>query len=184
MEVEFGHLEGVEILVDDFVIWGRNAEEHDARLEKFFDHVRDTGLKLNEKKSRFNTDRVSYVGHVLTSEGLEPSPERIQAIIDMPDPNDKAALQTFLGMVTYLGKFVPNLSKMTAPLRELTEKGVAWSWEERHARAAKKLKQVLTKTPVLKFYDAKLPVTLATDASTHGLGAVIEQENKPVAFAS
>jgi len=83
------------------VIWGRNAEE------QCFDHVRDTGLKLNEKKIRFNTNRVSYVGHVLTSEGLQPSPERIKAIIDMPDPTDKAALQTFLGMVTYLGKSVP-----------------------------------------------------------------------------
>jgi len=122
MEEEFCHLNGVKILIDGFVIWGRNAEEHDVRLENFFDHVRDTDLKLNEKKSRFNTNRVSYVGHVLTYEGVEPSPERIKAITDMPDPNNKAALQTFLGMVTSLGKFVPNLSKLIAPLRKLTEK--------------------------------------------------------------
>ena len=73
------------------MIWGRNAEEHDARLEKCFDLVRHIGLKLNVKKSRFNTNRVSSVGHVLTSDALEPNLERMKSIIDMPNQYDNAA---------------------------------------------------------------------------------------------
>ena len=76
---EFGDLEGVEIVVDDVLIWAENIAQHDERLEKFLDRVRKVGLKLNDKKSVICTQQVEYVGHLLTSEGLRPSPDRNQS---------------------------------------------------------------------------------------------------------
>ena len=87
-------------------------------------------------------------------------------------------------MVTYLGKFIPNLSDVTAPLRELTKKDVVWHWEPEHARAVDSLKNMITSAPVLKLYDATKPVALATDASNAGFGAVLMQDNNPIAYAS
>ena len=87
-------------------------------------------------------------------------------------------------MITYLGKFIPNLSEITAPLRELTQKGVVWHWEPEHAKAVDALKRTITSAPVLKLYDASKSVALATDASNEGFGAVLLQDNCPIAYAS
>ena len=184
MEEEFGDIEGVEIIADDVVVWGRDHSEHDDRLDKLMTRVNEVGLKLNRKKCQFSTDRVSFVGHTLTSKVLEPSSERIEAILKMPSPSNKDELATFLGMMTYLGKYIPNLSAITAPLRQLMEKDVAWTWEQHHEQAVERLKSIVAKATALRYYDAKLQVTLATDASKLGLGAVIMQEEQPIAFAS
>ena len=108
----------------------------------------------------------------------------MEAIVDMPEPNNKDESATFMGMITYLGKFVQNLSAVSAPLRELTQKGVAWSWEARHQKAFSDLKQCITNAPTLKFYDVRQPVIVSTDASKRGYGAVISQENGPISHAS
>ena len=102
---------------------------------------------------------MEYVGHLLTSEGLKPSPSRVEALENMDTPQNREELQTFLGIMVYLGKFVPNLSKITAPLRELTEKGVAWSWESRQKQAFKEAIRVATRAPVLKYYDVTTDIT-------------------------
>ena len=88
----------------------------------------------------------------------------MEAIVDMPEPNSKEELATFMGMITYLGKFVQNLSAVSAPLCELTQKGVAWSWEVRHQEAFNELKQRIANAPTLKFYDVRQPVIVSTDA--------------------
>ena len=108
----------------------------------------------------------------------------MEAIVDMPEPNSKEELATFMGMITYLGKFVQNLSAVSAPLRELTQKGVAWSWEVRHQEAFNELKQRIANAPTLKFYDVRQPVIVSTDASKRGYGAVISQESGPISYAS
>ena len=102
----------------------------------------------------------------------------------MPKPQNTSELETFLGIMVYLAKFVPKLSHLTAPLRELLEKGIQWSWEERHNVAFDKLIKVETCAPALKFYDSRKPVKISTDASNLGFGAMISQDEKPVAYAS
>ena len=104
----------------------------------------------------------------------------MEAIVDMPEPNSKEELATFMGMITYLGKFVQNLSAVSAPLRELTQKGVSWSREARHQEAFNELKQRIANAPTLKFYDVRQPVIVSTDASKRGYGAVISQESGPI----
>lgn len=99
-------------------------------------------------------------------------------------PNNKTELQRFLGMVTYLSKFIPNMSKRTQPLRKLLEKGVAWDWQREQTKAFEFLKILLKSTPVLKFYDVNEDVTVQADASSNALGAVLLQNDHPVAYAS
>ena len=106
----------------------------------------------------------------------------------MPDPTNVKELQRFLGMITYLGKFIPQLSVETAPLRTLLEKDVMWTFDKPQREAIKKLKELITSSPVLKYYNPKLPTRISSDASQEGLGAVLEQDHDnewhPVTFVS
>ena len=102
----------------------------------------------------------------------------------MKRPTNKTELQQYLGMVTYLGKFLPQLSTVTAPLRILLEKTTEWSWMEDQDKSFENLQKMVTEAPVLKFYDASRPVTLSVDASSCGVGAVLFQDGCPIAYAS
>ena len=112
------------------------------------------------------------MGHLLTSQGLMPDPEKIQAILQMPEPDDLTALKRFLGMVTYLAKFMPHLSQMTEPLRRLEDKNVEFQWLEQHSIAMNTIKKFLTEALLLRYYDVSKPVTVQCDASQSGLGPV------------
>ena len=89
-----------------------------------------------------------------------------------------------MGMIQYLAKFIPNLSEVSAPLRKLLENDTAWHWEEEQKQSYEQLKKLVTNAPTLKFYDVKAPVTLSVDASSEGIGAVILQDGRPVAYGS
>ena len=125
---------------------------------------------------------------MLSGEGVYADPRKIFAIIDMPVPKNKVELQRFLGMCNYLGKFIPDLANVTAPLYCLLEKDVPWHFEAEQENAVKKLKEMVTSAPVLKYFSPKDPVKVTCDASKLGLGAVLQQKEegqwKPVAFAS
>ena len=100
-------------------------------------------------------------------------PEKIQTILQMPEPKDITALKRFLGMVTYLAKFIPHPSEMTEPLRRLEDKNVEFQWLPQHSLAKKTIKKSLTETPVLRHYDVNKPITIQCDASQSGLGAEV-----------
>ena len=104
----------------------------------------------------------------------------------MPAPEDKHGIQRLLGMVNYVAKFVPHVSEITAPIRELLKKDVAWHWTERHEQSFHDIKRLLTEMShgVLKYYDPKLPVELQVDACKSGLGAVLVQDGSPIPYAS
>ncbi|XP_063955531.1 uncharacterized protein K02A2.6-like [Lytechinus pictus] len=132
---EFGQLDGVEIVTEDILIWGTSIAQHDDRLTAFLKKVQSSGLKLNKTKSIIRASAIEYVGHVISSDGVKPSTERVKSIIELPYPSSKKEVETFLGMITYVGKFIPNLSEITSPLRELTQKGIAWHWSDVHAQS-------------------------------------------------
>ena len=179
-----GGLEGVDVITDDILIYGRTIQEHNNRLETVLKRARKVNLKLNPEKSVICKTTVNYVGHTLTPEGVKPSASRIQAINEMVTPTDKKGIQRFLGMVGYVGKFIPNLSELAKPLRTLLKKEVAWHWQHEQKNAFKKLKQLITRAPVLKYYNVHEEVILQVDASKSGLGAALLQQGKPVAMAS
>ena len=183
-------LEGVEVIADDFLIAGfgstdRKVNQSLERNERaFLEKCRLWDLKLNRAKVKRHQTSVKFMGHLLTSQGLMPDPEKIQAILQMPEPDDLTALKRFLGMVTYLAKFMPHLSQMTEPLRRLEDKNVEFQWLEQHSIAMNTIKKFLTEAPVLRYYDVSKPVTVQCDASQSGLGAVLLQEGQPVCYAS
>ena len=169
----FQDIEGVEVIVDDLVVWGGDVEQHDVRLKQVLDRGRERNLKLNREKCQFRVSEVHYVGHVLSADGVKPDPQKVEAIIAMPAPANREDLQRFLGVVTYLSKFIPNMSQKSAPLRQLLQKDVEWSWGQLEEDTFTCLKTSISSAPVLMFFDPKEPVTLSVDASSKGVGAVL-----------
>lgn len=177
-------LDGVVNVIDDLLVWGENDEEHDRRLVQLLNRAREWNLKLNKSKCKIRTPEIRYIGHILSAEGLKPDPEKVRAVAQIPTPENKQALMRFMGMIQYLAKFIPNMAEVSAPLRKLLESDVDWHWEDGQVRSFEKLKSLLTHAPTLKFYDVQKPVTLSVDASSEGIGAVLMQEGKPVAYGS
>ena len=136
-------------------------------------------LRLNGKKTRLCTDSVEYIRHKLTERRVEISNEKVQVVLNMPEPQRIDQVHTLLGMVTYTCKFLPNLSGVTEPLRQLLKESnkpdFAFHFDEPHKEAFDKLKKIMTTTPVLKYYILTQPITVSCDASQSGLGAVIIQ---------
>lgn len=180
----FGDLEGVVIYVDDLMVWGENEKQHDERVENVLKRAEEWGITFNLKKCRFNADEVKYVGHHFSKEGIKVDEEKVKAITNMERPKNKKELESFLGMLAYVSKYIPNVSQETAQLRNLIKKDVSWSWDENVEQSYQRLKEILTKNPVLQYFDVNKPVTLSVDASKDGLGCVLLQNNLPVAYAS
>lgn len=111
-------------------------------------------------------------------------PDKVEAIKALKSPLNRAETQRLLVMVTYLGKFIPNLSKLREPLQNLLKKETAFQWETEHSECFKKIKKVLSSPPVLTLYDVNKAVTLSVDASSKSLGAALLQDKWPVAYGS
>ena len=133
----------------------------------------------------FKLPEVGYLGHIiLTCEGVKPDPEKTRAIRDMPAPTDRKGVETLLGTIDYLAKFLTNMSSITQPIQKLLKKDVEFMWMEPQERAFSQIVDILSEEPVLTYYDVKKPVTVSCDASKSGLGALRLQDDKPIAFAS
>lgn len=109
---------------DDIIVWGTSKEKHDRHLRNVLLCILASGLKLNLSKCIFGATSLTFLGHTLSNEGVTPDPAKVEAIINMPIPKSKTDLQRFMGMVTYLGIFIPNLSQITSPLRDMLKKNV------------------------------------------------------------
>ncbi|XP_062516177.1 uncharacterized protein K02A2.6-like [Corticium candelabrum] len=132
---------------------------------------------------------VDYLGYRISSEGLRTAQSKVKAVLDAPTPRNLSELKCFLGLVNYYARFLPSLAEVCHPLNDSMKKDVAWKWSKACEEAFQKLKELLTSTKVLCHYDVKMPLTLACDASSHGIGAVIShilpnREERPIAYAS
>jgi hypothetical protein len=181
-------LEGCKNNQDDIIIWGHSKEEHDERLKGVLDRIREANLKLNKQKCVFCVQELKFLGHTLTAYGVKPDEVKVRAVMEMPVPENKSDLRRFMGMVTYLGKFLPNLSTVSALLRHLLQDDIKWNWTEQHESALESIKKLIMQSPVLKYFDPKLDTKISVDASETGLGAVLLQKHGddwfPIAFAS
>ncbi|GFY69468.1 retrovirus-related Pol polyprotein from transposon 17.6 [Trichonephila inaurata madagascariensis] len=157
-------------------------EEHCRLLRRTLLKARKANLKFNVLKTRLSQTSVNYLGHVLSDEGIKPDPKR--AIEEFATPNCKEDLQRFLGMVTYLAKFTPQLSNLTHNLRQLLKKDSMWIWDTNTERDFELVKQAIMKSSCLKYFNGNKAVTVSVDASKNGLGAVVLQEGQPVTYGS
>ena len=183
-EETFGDLQGVHIIADDIIIAAKNEHEHDSTLLCVLQRARDKGVKFNADKIQFKVSTVSYIGNLVSADGLKPDNRQIAAIVDMPPPQDVPSLQRLLGMSRYLSQYIQNESSITAPLSELLRKNTEWQWTTKHDAALEKLKNALICCPTLTFYDSTQLVTIQCDASQAGLGACLLHHGRPIAYAS
>ena len=183
-------LQGVEILRDDILVIGSGDTldeatiDHDENLLKLLKRAREVNLKFNSRKLNLRKPEVKYMGHVLSSEGLKLDPNKVTAASEMPTPISKQQALILLGFVNYLAKFLPRLSEIAQPIRQLTVKDAKFIWTKQHEDSFEEIKKLVTRHPVLKYYDMKSEVTIQCDASEKGLGATLLQNGQPVAFAS
>ena len=202
-ECFFGlHLDICYIYLDDLIIFSKTFEEQVDRLKKIFQRLREVNLKLSPKKCEFFKKKVRYVGHIVSSEGIEPDPQKIDKVKDWPTPTNPDEVRQFLGFVGYYRRFIQDFSKISRPLAELIPEPTKrkrrnsknsivpdkWEWGTLQQTAFDNLKQQLITFPILGFPQYNLPFELHTDASTKGLGAVLYQDQagvkRVIAYAS
>ena len=181
---------GVIGIHDDMVIFGVDQQDHDTNLINLLNVCQKEGLVLNSKKLELRRERVTFFGAEYSAQGMHPDPKKVQGITEMTAPKDKQQLQSFLGMVNYMGTFIPNLSHHTEPLRAMLKKDKVFHWEDQQTRSFQQVKTLIAKanTTPLRYYNRNLPVTVQVDASLRGLGACLIQQHKgkdqPITFAS
>ena len=177
------------VYIDDILVTGSTEEEHLANLAQVLTRLGTAGMRLKREKCAFMLGSVSYLGHVISSEGLSTGNLKVKAIVDAPDPKDLSELRSFLGMVNYYGRFLPNLATTLAPLHSLLRQSSVWHWGSKQKKAFQRVKNLLQSNRVLTHFDDQLPLLLECDASPYGLGAVLSHRmadgtERPVCFAS
>ena len=180
---------GAMCYIDDILITGAANEEHLQNLEEVLRRLQTYGIRMKRSKCYFMRDSVAYLGHVVDADGIRATPEKIAAIMQAPMPKNVQQLRSFLGLLNYYRKFLPNLATIIQPLNDLLRKDQKWDWTEECSQAMDSAKQLLTASNLLTHYDPSLPLKLAVDASQYGLGAVISHvlpngEERPIAFTS
>ncbi len=181
-------LPGVLCYMDDLLVTGKTSAEHLQNLERVLQRLEDWGVRVARHKCFFFKDSVEYLGHMIDESGLRASEDKVKAILQAPSPENVSQLRSFLGLLNYYNRFLPNQSTLLRPLNKLLGKGVTWQWSEDAQAAFDKAKILLSSTDVLVHYDPEQPVTLACDASPYGVGAVLSHitpdGERPIAYIS
>ncbi|KAL4127163.1 hypothetical protein QTP88_011361 [Uroleucon formosanum] len=180
----FGGIENVFIYLDDILIFGDTEAQHDYALKQVLDLAMKNNIKFNKNKIQYKVDKVNYLGHIFSYEGMKLDSDRIKSIFEYEVPKTIKDLQRFLGMVNYVGTFIPNLAMLTKPLRDLLKKNNEFVWTSIHNECINKLKTLIASPSVLRNYDNTKDVIVQTDSSKFAIGCVLLQEGRPVCFKS
>lgn len=188
-------LVGVFCIADDILVFGLGNsrseadKNHDINVLALMERLRDRNMKINPKKVQFKLQKITFMGMVISEDGVQPDPNKVTAISQMPQPEDRPAVLRFCGMANYLSSFCPNLSTAIQPLHNLGNEKGHFLWLPEHQTAFQRAKELIVSAPCLSYFDVTKPVTLQVDASQRGLGAALMQPSEceklqPVAFAS
>ena len=178
---------GVAVFLDDILVTGSNRAEHDARLCEVLGKLQEAGLKLHPTKCEIAVLSVQYLGYSIDATGLKPTPEKVDAIMNAPEPTDVTQLRSYLGMLNFYRKFLERAAQIQKPLNALLEKDIKWEWSSEQKEAFRESKKALLDSCLVHF-DPSLPMVVSADSSNYGLGAVlchlIENVERPVVFVS
>ena len=179
---------GVANIADDLIVHGADLEEHDRNLHGVLQRLRESGLTLNGEKCMFRLHRLTFFGQDLSSEGVVPSEEKIGAVVNAQAPKNASEVRSFVQIVQYLSKFVPNFSQVAEPLRKLLRKGQPFVWGTEQQVAFEELKRLMTSANALAYFRADCKTRVVADAGSDGLGAALLQlqdgEWRAVSYAS
>ena len=174
--------------LDDIIIYSRTEKEHLEHLEEIFGRPRAAGLKLKLEKCMFFKRHIQYLGHVISADGIQPLPEKLESIAKMPAPRNPKEVKQFLGLVGYYRKFVPRFADISRVLIHLTKKDVEFKWTPKCENCFQILKEFLQKAPILKYPDPQANYTLYTDAPKYAYKGILTQNtdgtDHPITYVS
>jgi len=173
----------VLVFFDDILVYSSDEETHLKHLEAVLQILLQNKLYANEKKCHFGSTRISYLGHMVTGKGVSADPAKIEAMVNWPQPKNITELRGFLGHTDYYRRFVAGYGKIAKPLTELLKKG-KFEWSEAANKAYETLKGAVIQLPTLALLDFAKPFVIETDASGTGIGVVLSQDKRPIAFIS
>ncbi|XP_040159183.1 uncharacterized protein K02A2.6-like [Anopheles arabiensis] len=181
--------EGCLNYIDDIIVYGSHRDEHDKRLTKVLQRLKEWNVVLNADKCVYGVSEMRILGHVISAEGVKPDKDKLNAIRNFRAPKSAEEVRSFLGLVNYVGKFIPDMATITHPLRQLTVEKEKFVWKSEHHSAFEKLKSFMISPSTLGFFDIGDRTQLIADASPVGLGAVLIQINsegnpRVIAYAS
>uniref|UniRef100_A0A1A7YSF0 Gypsy retrotransposon integrase-like protein 1 n=2 Tax=Iconisemion striatum TaxID=60296 RepID=A0A1A7YSF0_9TELE len=179
----------VAVYLDDVLVSGVDAADHIKNLDEVLTRLNEAGLRLKRNKCVFMRDEVEYLGYRVDAQGLHPMDKKVKAIHEAPAPKNVTELKSFLGLLNYYNKFLPNLATTLAPLHELLKQDGKWKWHKEQEEAFAAAKGLLHSSDVLVHYSADRELILSSDASPYGVGAVLSHimedgTERPIGFAS
>lgn len=181
-------LERVVCFIDVVLIGGGTQQELTQNLIATVERLNDYNVRAKLSKCQFFVQKVVYLGHELTHEGIRPSKKKLEAVLNAPRPVNISQLRSFLGLINYYSKFAANLSHHLAPLYKLTKKDTEYIWSTECDEAFERSKRLLLTNQLLVHYDPNKPLVIHCDASPYGLGAIIshiiDNKDRPIMFAS
>ena len=163
------------VYIDDIIVVGKSFDEHLCNLQAVFERLRQAGLKLHPRKYHLLQHKVTYLGHVVSAQGIAPDPDKTDRVNLWPIPQSAKEVQQFLGLANYYRRFIKGFASLAKPLHRLTEKGREFTWTQESDQAFNTLKQKLTSAPVLALPNWSKSFLVDTDASETGIGAVLSQ---------
>ena len=167
----------------DILVYSPDITSHAEHLREVFSLLRSNALVVNHKKCDFGVPQVEYLGHIVSADGVAADPKKITSVLQWPIPKDLKALRGFLGLTGYYRRFIQGYGIIAKPLTDLTKKD-AFHWSPQAQEAFENLRVALTSAPVLAVPDFSKIFVVETDASSKGIGAVLSQEQRPIAFLS
>ncbi|MCG8032791.1 MAG: retroviral-like aspartic protease family protein, partial [Candidatus Thiodiazotropha taylori] len=177
------------IYIDDIIVFGKDIDQHMKRVEQVLHRIRQAGLKLKPEKSHLLQTEVTFLGHVVSSEGVKPCPTNITKIIDWPKPKNAKQIRQFVAMGSYYRRYIQGFASMVRPMVDLTKKGKKFIWDEACDTAFTRLKKALVSSDVMGYpLNEGGDFILDVDASDIGIGGVLHQiqqgKEKVIAYAS
>ncbi|XP_044155518.1 uncharacterized protein K02A2.6-like [Bufo gargarizans] len=178
-----------QCLLDDMLITGPTDEEHRKNVEAVLGRLQKYGLRVNLSKCEFLKSQLEFCAHTVDRHGLHTTEEKLKALTHAPTPRNVTQLRSYLGLLNYYHRFLPNLAHQLYPLHRLLDARAKWIWTDKCEEAFRLSKELILSSRVLVHYDLKKPVILACDASPYGLGAVLSHvmpdgTERPISFAS
>ncbi|UYV65077.1 K02A2.6-like [Cordylochernes scorpioides] len=182
-------INGVICLIDDILIFAKRKEEYDETLREVLRRLKNSGITLNKEKCQFGVSNVTFLGHYIDELSIKADEKKVKTKAEMKPPAYLHGVQGFMGMINFIGRFVPNLAEITKPLNDLRKKDASFIWGSPQKKAFEKVKDLLASDRVLASFDISKKTMVSADASSYGLGAVLKLEHednewRPVAFAS
>lgn len=176
------------LYVDDVIVFGCSLEHHNKNLIKVFNRFRKYNLKLNPQKCNFLRSEVTFLGHLITDNGVKPDPKKFAVVKNYPVPQDANEAHRFVAFCNYYRRFIENFANIAKPLYSLLKKDAKFIWSEDCNNSFNTLKEKLINPPILQYPDFTKPFIVTTDASNFALGAILSQgkykEDLPIAYAS